>query len=165
MDAVSNSNTPSVEIEKIKIADCLHSVMDSINNLVSASRINITTDFSKQPYLYFNRSYLESILLNLITNSIKYSKSGSIPHLKIVSKDYPDKTEMIFEDNGMGFDMGKVKDKNFGLHQTFHHNEDSKGIGLYLVHTHVTSLGGKVSVESEVGKGTKFTITFNKELR
>ncbi len=75
------------------------------------------------------------------------------------------KTELIFEDKGMGFDMKKVKDKIFGLHQTFHHNEDSKGIGLYLVHTHVTSLGGNISVESEVDKGTKFTITFNKILR
>jgi len=82
-----------------------------------------------------------------------------------MSKDHPDKIEMVFEDNGIGFDMEKVQDKIFGLHQTFHHNEDSKGIGLYLVHTHVTSLGGKISVESEVNKGTKFTITFNKDLR
>lgn len=165
IDAVSNNNSPIVKLESIKIEDCLKSVLDSIDNLISSSKIKITTDFSSQPYLYINRNYLESIILNLTTNSIKYSKVGTIPYLKITSKDYPDKTELIFEDKGMGFDMEKVKDKIFGLHQTFHHNENSKGVGLYLVYTHVTSLGGNISVKSEVNKGTKFTITFNKELR
>ncbi|MEQ8533661.1 MAG: ATP-binding protein [Imperialibacter sp.] len=49
----------------------------------------------------------------------------------------------------------------FGLHQRFHNHSDSKGIGLYLVHSHVTSLGGNIEVESEVNKGTRFTISFN----
>jgi sensor histidine kinase regulating citrate/malate metabolism len=48
----------------------------------------------------------------------------------------------------MGFDMDKVKDKIFGFNQTFHPNSDSKGIGLFLVHNHVTSLGGSISVKS-----------------
>ena len=61
---------------------------------------------------------------------------------------------MVFEDNGIGFDTRResTPDKISGLHQTFHHNERRKGIGLYLVHYHVTSLGGKISVESEVNK-------------
>ncbi|WKK75999.1 PAS domain-containing sensor histidine kinase [Marivirga salinae] len=165
IDAVSTNSCPIVKLERIEIEDCLKSVLDSIDNLISSSKIEITADFSSQPYLYINRNYLESIILNLTTNAIKYSKVGSIPYLKIMSKDYPDKTELIFEDKGMGFDMEKVKDKIFGLHQTFHHNENSKGVGLYLVYTHITSLGGNISVESEVDKGAKFTITFNKELR
>lgn len=165
IDAVSNNSSPTVKMEEIKIEDCLKSVLDSIDNLISSSKIEISVDFSSQAYLYFNRNYLESIILNLITNAIKYSKVGTIPHLKIMSKDYPDKTELIFEDHGMGFDMEKVKDKIFGLHQTFHHNENSKGVGLYLVYTHIKSLGGNISVESEVDKGAKFTITFYKELR
>ncbi|MEX2362973.1 MAG: ATP-binding protein [Balneolaceae bacterium] len=37
---------------------------------------------------------------------------------------------------------------------------DSKGIGLYLVYNHITSLGGKITVESKVNKGTTFTLTF-----
>ena len=165
IDAVSNNSSPIVKMERIEIEDCLKSVLDSIDNLISSSKIEIITDFSSQAYLYINRNYLESIILNLTTNAIKYSKVGTIPYLKIMSKDYPDKTELIFEDKGMGFDLEKVKDKIFGLHQTFHHNENSKGVGLYLVYTHITSLGGNISVESEVDKGAKFTITFNKELR
>ena len=58
--------------------------------------------------------------------------------------------------------MEKVKDDIFGLHQKFHAHADSKGIGLYLVHNHVTSLGGKIKAESTVNEGTKFTISFRR---
>jgi len=40
---------------------------------------------------------------------------------------------------------------------------DSKGIGLYLVHTHITNMGGKIAVKSKINKGTKFIITFKTE--
>ncbi len=69
--------------------------------------------------------------------------------------------QLIFSDNGLGFNMDKVKDKIFGLHQKFHDHIDSKGIGLYLVYNHVTSLGGQIAVESEVNKGATFIISFN----
>ncbi|WP_407306482.1 ATP-binding protein, partial [Acinetobacter sp.] len=62
--------------------------------------------------------------------------------------------------NGLGFDMEKVKDRIFGLHQKFHHHVDSKGIGLYLIYNHITSLGGKITVESEINKGATFVMTF-----
>ena len=51
----------------------------------------------------------------------------------------------------------------FGLNQTFHSHTDSKGVGLYLVHRHVTSLGGQIAVESTVGEGTSFTLSFPAE--
>jgi signal transduction histidine kinase len=68
--------------------------------------------------------------------------------------------QLIFADNGLGFDMELVKDKVFGFHQTFHHHHDSKGIGLYLVYNHITSLGGQISIESKPNEGATFTISF-----
>jgi signal transduction histidine kinase len=56
--------------------------------------------------------------------------------------------------------MDKVKDKIFGLYEKFHENRDSNGIGLYLVYNHITSLGGKITVESKVNHGATFIITF-----
>ncbi|MNR58472.1 sensory histidine kinase DcuS [compost metagenome] len=67
---------------------------------------------------------------------------------------------MIFSDAGVGFDMEVVKDKIFGLHQKFNNHIDSKGIGLYLVHNHVTSLGGTIALESSINEGAKFIISF-----
>jgi signal transduction histidine kinase len=68
--------------------------------------------------------------------------------------------QLIFSDNGLGFDMDKVKDKIFGLYEKFHSNVDSNGIGLYLVYNHITSLGGRIAVESKINEGATFTISF-----
>jgi len=103
---------------------------------------------------------MESIFMNLITNSIKYSKRGIKPVIFIYSILTEDTVKLVFEDDGLGFNLDKVKNKIFGLYQKFHNHPDSKGIGLYLVHSQVTSLGGSIEVESEVNQGAKFTITF-----
>jgi len=67
---------------------------------------------------------------------------------------------LSFKDNGIGIDMERNKNKIFGLYQRFHNHPDSKGLGLYLVKSQVESMNGSIDVESEVGKGTTFTITF-----
>ncbi|MEH6407348.1 MAG: ATP-binding protein, partial [Leeuwenhoekiella sp.] len=68
--------------------------------------------------------------------------------------------QVIYTDNGLGFDMQKVKNKIFGLHQKFHNHIDSKGIGLYLVYNHIRNLGGDINVESAPNEGTTFVISF-----
>jgi signal transduction histidine kinase len=60
----------------------------------------------------------------------------------------------------IGIDLERNRDKIFGLYQRFHDYADSKGLGLYLVKSQVESMGGKIGVESIVGEGTTFTITF-----
>ncbi|WP_333667277.1 ATP-binding protein, partial [Flavobacterium sp.] len=106
------------------------------------------------------KAYLESILLNLITNAIKYANPDRLPVISITTQKSNDTTQLVFSDNGRGFDIGKVKDKIFGLNQKFHDNSDSNGIGLYLVYNHIIDMGGTVEVKSEIDKGTTFTITF-----
>ncbi|MEP5945647.1 MAG: ATP-binding protein, partial [Balneola sp.] len=72
------------------------------------------------------------------------------------------KITFTFSDNGIGFDSEANADRIFELNQKFHDHADSKGVGLYLVHNHVTNSGGKISVNSAINKGTTFTITFKK---
>ena len=69
---------------------------------------------------------------------------------------------MTFKDNGIGIDLARNKDKVFGLYQRFHNYPDSKGLGLYLVKSQVESMGGSISLESKVDKGTTFTLSFTK---
>ncbi|HKZ36843.1 MAG TPA: PAS domain-containing sensor histidine kinase [Chryseolinea sp.] len=147
-------------IEEVSISQCLSNVLQSISSLIRSSNTTIHTDFSKLDKIKFNEAYLESIFLNLITNAIKYSKPDCFPVLSIHSEKEKDFNQLIVSDNGLGFDMEKVRDKIFGFHQTFHNLDDSKGIGLYLVHTHVTSFGGKIKVESKINEGAKFIISF-----
>jgi signal transduction histidine kinase len=124
-------------------------------------KVKIHTDFSAAPSVTFATSYLESVFLNLITNTIKYRHPDRDPIIEIKTNKEPNgDTKLMFSDNGIGINMAIAKDKLFGLYKRFHDNTDSKGIGLYLIHSQITTLGGKIEVESEVNIGTTFTIIF-----
>jgi len=153
---------PNLSKEKLGFQLILDKVMVSVNSKLLMEWVTIDVDFSNAPYIYFNKIYLESILLNLITNAIKYRHLKRYPIIKIkTSKEANGITKLVFSDNGIGMNMERVKNKIFGLYQRFHNNADSKGIGLYLVHSQVTTMGGTIEVDSEVDVGTTFTITFN----
>jgi signal transduction histidine kinase len=82
----------------------------------------------------------------------------------VSSKEVNNMIVLTFKDNGIGIDLERNRDKIFGLYQRFHNYSDSKGLGLYLVKSQVESMGGTISVESEVDKGTTFTIIFKSTL-
>ncbi|MFY9152925.1 MAG: PAS domain-containing sensor histidine kinase [Prolixibacteraceae bacterium] len=160
VDALSEKHNKLANIEEVDLNKCLNKVKKSIHSLIEISKIIIYTDFSKLDKINFNQAYMESVFLNLLTNSIKYARPDCRPEITIHAEKANGRDQIVYSDNGQGFDMEKVKDKIFGLHQKFHNYKDSKGIGLYLVHNHITSLGGRISVESEVNAGAKFTMSF-----
>ena len=109
----------------------------------------------------FPKSYIESIFLNLISNSIKYRSYNRVPSIEIKSIIENDATVLLFSDNGIGLDLEKNGHKLFGLNKTFHRGRDSKGFGLYITKTQIEAMGGKISATSEVNKGATFKINFN----
>lgn len=106
-------------------------------------------------------SYCESILLNLISNAIKYRSKERKPEIEISAERIPEFTVLKVKDNGLGVDLKKNGDKIFGMYKTFHQNEDSRGIGLYLTKNHIESMNGKIEIESQVNVGTTFKVFFN----
>ena len=160
VDALSEKHDELASIEEVDLNRSLNNVLKSINSLIETSKATIHVDFSKLDKIKFNKAFMDSVFLNLLTNSIKYARPDCFPVIFIHAEKVNGRHELTFSDNGLGFDMEKVKDKIFGLHQKFHNHKDSKGIGLYLVHNHITSLAGKISVESKVNEGTKFIISF-----
>lgn len=160
VDMLSNGDGTNAPVESLNIKKTLSAVQESIASLILSVGASFTTDFSALDTVEFNKTYLESIFLNLITNSIKYAQTGVPVVISIETRIENGEHKMIYKDNGQGFNMDKVKDKIFGLHQKFSKNQDSKGIGLYLVHNHVTTLGGRIDVDSRPNEGATFTITF-----
>ncbi len=152
-------------LEWIEINSILAKVLASIRILIQDTKTQIQIDLAAFTQLYFKRSNLESILLNLITNAIKYTKPGQPPQISIQTQTNDQgQKQLVIEDQGIGFDLSIVQDKIFGLHETFHSQQgstnESHGIGLYLVHNHVTHLGAKIQLDSLPNQGSKFTITF-----
>lgn len=160
VDTLIQKDKLPVTLETVQLNESLQSVLRSIRSLVQVSNAEITSDFSAFGEIKFNQAYMESIFLNLITNSIKYAQPGIAPAISITTVIDNDKKQLIISDNGMGFDMERVRERIFGLNQKFHHHIDSKGIGLYLVYNHVTNLKGTIDVVSGINEGAKFIITF-----
>jgi PAS domain S-box-containing protein len=163
VDILIVKGNTNLSLQPFQFESVYQSVTDSIQHLIDESGAILETDFKEAPQVIFNIVYLESIFLNMLTNSIKYSKINEIPKIKIRSYVKNKNIHLIFEDQGLGFDLEKVKDRIFGLYQKFHSHKDSKGIGLYLVHSQVTALGGSIAVESKPMEGAKFTICFKSD--
>ncbi len=160
VDNISHNENLIAQSELLSFEKSLQSVSDSIKSLIKSTRTTLVYDFSEADTIQFNKAYLNSIFLNLITNAIKYANPEVMPIITISSKKNHDITKLIVTDNGQGFDIKKVKNKIFGLNQKFHNTPDSKGIGLYLIYHHVMDMGGSIDVESQIGVGTTFTINF-----
>ena len=150
----------SIQKEKVLIKEIFENVFSQLGFLFSLHKPILKIDLEEVTILNINKSYLESIFLNLLTNAIKYKEPTRQLKVTISSKVVNDNLILTFKDNGIGIDMERNKDKIFGLYQRFHNHPDSKGLGLYLVKSQVESMGGSITVVSKVGIGTSFTITF-----
>ncbi|MCZ2141734.1 MAG: HAMP domain-containing histidine kinase [Bacteroidia bacterium] len=128
--------------------------------MLTNSKTTIEIDVKDAPEIYTIKTYLRSILENLITNSIKYAKQNENPHIIIKSCKKDKNIILSFKDNGIGIDMEKHKNQIFGLYKRFDNTKEGKGLGLYMVKSQVERLGGKIEIKSEVGIGTEFILTF-----
>lgn len=153
-------DSDSLEQQSISFAKIMNQVTTQVENLITESGAKIETHFKSTPSVVFNETYLESILLNLLTNAIKYRAYTRPLKIQITTKHQAGFVVLIFEDNGIGVDLERHREKIFGLYQKFHDRPNSKGMGLYLIKSQLESLGGSITVESKVDVGTKFILKF-----
>ncbi len=146
------------DMEEISLEKRLAVVKKQLNQQILESGATIVHDFSKQPTVYYSRYFLESIYLNLISNALKYSRDGVPPLITIKSFVEKGRVMLSFSDNGIGIDLNENGQKVFQMYKTFHDKKgvDSRGIGLFMTKNQVEMLGGKIKVESTLGKGTTF---------
>lgn len=153
-------DNPSIQKEDVLLKEIFENVFSQLDFLIGLHKPIIKINFKEVTFLNTNKAYIESILLNLLTNSIKYKSEKRKLRISITANNDGNQIVLIFNDNGIGIDLVRNKDRIFGLYQRFHDHPDSKGLGLYLVKSQVETMGGTIKVESEVDKGTTFTITF-----
>lgn len=157
-----NTKTPQLK----KQLNLHNSIVKAQQNIVAFSKKNkaqIINNVPKQITVSSVPAYLDSIILNLITNAIKYKKPGLDPVITINAYQENNQMCLRISDNGLGIDLEKNGDKVFGMYKTFHDREDAKGFGLYLVRNQIEAMGGTITVESEVDKGAAFNVYFNEE--
>lgn len=160
-DILNVATTIKEKREEVFFSNIVHFIKSEIKNLIENNEVEIITDFAEAPGFTTIKSYIHSIFYNLISNSIKYRQADKKPVIEISSKKIGKKLILKFTDNGTGIDLKARKDQIFGLYKRFHHNIEGKGIGLFMIKSQVTALGGNINIESAINKGTTFTIEFN----
>ena len=151
------------KLKSVQLRPLVHKVLVDIQALIEENKVIIDTDVPENIQVRGVMAYLESIILNLVTNAIKYkdlNKKTSLVSIKAVEKD--ETVVLSVSDNGLGIDLDKFGEKLFGMYKTFHGNEDARGIGLFITKNQIESMGGRITVSSQPGIGTTFEVTLLK---
>ena len=146
--------------EKLHVNEFLNKILHILADDISANNINIINKIPDVFAVNFMPAYLESILLNLTTNAIKYSNPSVNSFIEYYIEDNQEYKVLCVKDNGLGIDLDRHKESVFGLYKTFHHHEDSTGIGLHITKNQIEAMDGKIEVESIVNEGSIFKIFF-----
>jgi PAS domain S-box-containing protein len=158
---ITIKDSPSSQIETLLIKELFNNILNQVKYQIETIKPVINIDFDNAVNINTNKAYFESILLNLLTNALKYRSKDKPLIINIAITEINKKIVINFKDNGIGIDLERHKDKIFGLYQRFHNYPDSKGLGLYLVKSQIETMGGTISIKSEVNKGTAYLLTFN----
>ena len=152
----------SFEFTEIHLDTLLEGVKYQLSEIIRKNDFFIVTEFEVNR-VFYEKSHLENLFLNLVSNAIKYRRPEKKSTLKIRTSLVNNGLRIEFQDNGLGLDLSKHGKKIFGMYTRFHNNIEGRGVGLYLVKRQLDSLGGKIYVESEPGLGTKFTVLLKLE--
>ncbi|WP_111309973.1 PAS domain S-box protein [Confluentibacter sediminis] len=157
-------NLTKSDVSKINIHEVIQKNIESLNIQIKKAQFEAINNVDKDLTVKGVPAYLDSIVLNMITNAIKYRSEQRVSYLKIYAEVDIEQSmiTLFFEDNGLGIDLKKYGEKLFGMYKTFHHHDDSRGVGLFITKNQIESMGGKIEVESEVNVGTTFKISIPK---
>lgn len=142
--------------ELIDLQNVLEDVRLALAPQIQESGAVITVNFDCTEVKFVRRK-LRSIVYNLVSNSIKYTNADHQPEITITSTMEKEYIVLSVADNGIGMseDEQKVIFEKFERVRSDH---EGSGVGLYLVNTMVTAAGGRVELESELGKGSIFRV-------
>ncbi len=155
-------STKKDEINKFNLKKLIKKSIDTFQLELNQKNISVDIIINDSTQIYGFAEYLDSVFQNLISNAIKYSRESNYKFLRIVSNDEENYIKLSFEDNGLGIDLSRNKDKIFGMYKTFHHKENSRGLGLFITKNQMEAMGGWIELESEVNIGSKVNLDCKK---
>ena len=142
------------------IVEVVEEIVMSVTNFTESKGLNIIFDTdTEEKIIACDPEKIERIVLNLISNAIKFSDEGD--EIFVDVKDKNEFVEISVKDNGIGIedkDLDMIFDRFKQVDKSLSRNAEGTGIGLSLVKSIVELHGGSINVESEFGKGSKFTV-------
>lgn len=159
---IENLNTQ--QLDQVDLKKAVERVLDVLQPELALTNAHVKLNIDGVNTVRFLQPYMESILYNVISNAIKYRNPERRLEVEINAAEEHDFIRLEVRDNGLGIDLVKYDQDLFKLYKRFHTHVEGKGLGLYLVKTQLTTLGGKLKVESRLNEGTAFILYFKKSV-
>ncbi len=162
-DVVQITTISKDKLRNTNLNDAIKGVQHNISALLKEKNAICSISIPEAQMIHVVPAYLDSILLNLFTNSIKYSSVNRDLRITINAKAIDEENiQLEFKDNGQGIDLERHGKKLFGMYKTFHKHEDARGIGLFITKNQIDAMNGSINLVSKVDEGTTFILTFKK---
>ncbi|WP_375434368.1 ATP-binding protein [uncultured Hymenobacter sp.] len=145
--------------ESVALAAVLDDVRQELAPLLAASGGQLDVDLTGNSTLWFSAKHVHSVLLNLVSNALKYRHPDRAPVVRVRSHREMGKLVVSVQDNGLGL-SGTQQEQLFRVFRRLHPHVEGTGIGLYLVKKILDNAGGAIEVESYLDRGSTFTATF-----
>ena len=152
-----------IEKQRIDLQAAFDKVIGLLQLQITQIGATVTADFSKASYLLYPVIYIESIILNLLSNALKYYSPDRNPFIHFETWREENHVLMRATDNGLGIDLARYGHQVFKLRKTFHKHPESRGVGLFMIRNQIEAMGGEIKVISDVNIGTTFSINFGPE--
>ena len=157
-EVVTINTNISLVSEPLNLNQYIANVQNILSEQIKLKTVSIVNNINDDVLIDYNPAYIESILLNLISNAIRYSHPERKPIITITFFIEKDLKVLEISDNGIGIDLKKNGNKIFGMYKTFSDNQDSRGIGLFISKNQIEAMGGSITVESKLNVGSTFKI-------
>lgn len=159
-------NVYKINLQNEDIIYVVESIVDSVADFVHSKDIDIIFDTdTEEKMTAIDADKVERIVLNLLSNSIKFTEPGG--HIFVTMEDKENNTIIHIKDDGIGMDeetQKKVFDRFFQSDGSLKKNQFGTGIGLSLVKSLVELHNGRIELFSSLGKGTEFILYFPDKL-
>jgi hypothetical protein len=160
-EVVSIQANTDLIVAPLLVSDYLKKTLDLLQVQIQKKKAIIRQEIPEEMSVKFNPAYMESVLLNFLSNALRFSDHQRIPEILISGTRENGNWVLEISDNGIGIDMERHGKKLFGMYKTFTDSPNSRGIGLFITKNQMDAMGGRISVESQVGIGTTFKLHFS----
>lgn len=148
--------------EVVDTYDFLSTNINSLDMLIKEKHHKVTLDVPMDiNSMYVDRHGADQVFRNIFSNALKYTRKGG--EVKVTAKSEGASVEIIVEDNGIGIqreDLNKIFERFYRVEKSRSREMGGTGLGLSISKEILESMGGRISVESEIGVGTKMTLRF-----
>ena len=165
------SGTSILKTEAANLSELFYSVNTVLESDIQMKGIHCSIDTNVQhKYVFCDKTKLQEIYLNIMSNAIKYTPDDHAIHVTINETNFDDKKAryvFVCEDTGIGMAseyLPHIFDEFSREHTATENKVSGTGLGLSIVKSFVELMNGRIHVESEPGKGTKFTVEIPLEL-